>query len=183
MQNKPEHLSSDELSDEQLLQQALEGVVPLKQPATTDSKKPRRRHRKTPHEPEPSIKDDELHELSAAHEQFSIDSDNTHRKNGVQLRSLKRLKRGHYPVEDQFDLHHLNTLTGESALLEFISYSCQQNLKCVRIIHGKGLHSVAGPKLKLMTRDLLRSHSQVMAFSSCKSNAGGDGATDVLLKS
>lgn len=183
MKNKPKHLSSEELSDEQLLQQALEGVVPLKKAVTSDPQKPRRHFRKIPREPDPLFKEQELREFTATKSRQSIDSDNAHRKNGVQLRTLKKLKRGHYPVEDQFDLHHLNTRTGKSALLEFISDSCQQNLKCIRIIHGKGLHSVGGPKLKLMTREVLRMHSQVMAFTSCKSNAGGEGATDVLLKS
>lgn len=183
MKNKPKHLSSDQLSDAQLLQQALEGVVPLKISVTTDSQKPRRRLRNIQRESEPAFKKHELHELSATDSKQSIDSDNAHRKNGVQLRTLKRLKRGHYPVEDQFDLHHMNTRTGKSALLEFINSACQQNLKCIRIIHGKGLHSADGPKLKLMSREVLRIHSQVMAFTSCKSNAGGEGATDVLLKS
>jgi len=182
LQKKPKQPPSDDLSDEQLLQQALEGVVPLKNPATSDSRKPRRETRKKSRESDLDLNDFEPLELSAADEQLSIDSDDAHRKNGVQLRILKRLKRGHYPLEDQFDLHHLNTHTGKSALLDFISWSCQQNLKCIRIIHGKGLRSVDGPKLKLMSREVLRSHPQVMAFTSCKQNEGGEGATDVLLK-
>lgn len=183
MQKKPKQQSSDSLSDQQLLQQALEGAVPLKNPTTSDSRKPRPGPRKKSQESELRFEGIEQLELSAAEEQLSIDSDNAHRKNGVQLRILKRLKRGHYPLEDEFDLHHLNTHTGKSALLDFISWSCQQNLKCIRIIHGKGLRSVDAPKLKLMAREVLRSHSQVMAFTSCKQNEGGDGATDVLLKS
>ena len=183
MPNKPKHQSSDELSDEQLLQQALKGVVPLKKAAVIDSQKPRRRMRKVPYKPDPSFENDDLHALSVTEERLSIDSDNAHRKNGIQLRTLKRLKRGHYPPQDEFDLHHMSTPTGKATLLEFINDACQQNLKCVRIIHGKGLHSVDSPKLKLMTRDVLRSHSQVMAFTSCKSNEGGEGATDVLLRS
>jgi len=183
LQNKPKQQSPDELSDEQLLQQALEGVIPLKNPVTSDSRKPRRELRKNSQVADMVSDDVELLELSPSQELLSIDSDDAHRKNGVQLRILKRLKRGHFPLEDQFDLHHLNTHSGKSALLEFISWSCQQNLKCIRVIHGKGLRSVGGPILKLMCRDVLRTHPQVMAFTSCKQNEGGDGATDVLLKS
>lgn len=180
LQKRPKQTGSDQLSDEQLLQQALEGVVPLKNPERSDSRKPRRPLSKPTYDhnesaPEPS----ELSETEAA---LSIDSDNSHRKHGVQTRVLKRLKRGHYPLEDQFDLHHLNMRTGKSALLEFINWSCRQNLKCIRVIHGKGLRSADGPKLKIMARDILRNHPKVMAFTSCKQNEGGDGATDILLK-
>ena len=182
MQKKPKQQESEALSDQQLLQQSLEGVVPLKHVARSDSRKrPQQWQKKSQ-----TIKntDDQLqsYELSPTEEGLSIDSDDSHRKHGVQLRVLKRLKRGHYPLEDQLDLHHLNTHNGKSALLEFIHWSCQRQLTCIRIIHGKGLRSADGPKLKFMCRDLLRSHSRVMAFVSCKPGNGGDGATDVLLK-
>lgn len=183
LQKKPKKPSLEELSDEQLFQQALEGVVPLKNPDISDSRKPRRSLPKKALFELELIHADESTELSSSEQQHSIDDNNAHRKNGVQLRILKKLKRGHFPIEDEFDLHHLNTQSGRIALLDFISYCLQQNYRCVRIIHGKGLHSSAGPKLKLMSRELLRSHRQVMAFASCKQNEGGDGATDVLLKS
>jgi len=96
---------------------------------------------------------------------------------------MQRLKRGQFPLGDQLDLHHMTTETGHIALLEFIAGAQNAKLQCVRIIHGKGLRSVNGPRLKLMAWQVLRDHPQVLAFSTCKPSDGGSGAVDVLLKS
>jgi len=77
----------------------------------------------------------------------------------------------------------MTTETGHRALLEFIEDAQKAKLECVRIIHGKGLRSEHGPRLKLMARQFLRDHPQVLAFTSCKPADGGSGAVDVLLKS
>lgn len=129
----------------------------------------------------------ELHRVSTLPDDESshINSDDggTHRKNGVQLRLIKKLKRGQFKPLDQLDLHNMTIAQGHRALLEFIDDSAGQSLVCIRIIHGKGLRSNQGPKLKNMTRQLLREHTGVLAFSACKPANGGDGATDVLLRS
>jgi len=77
----------------------------------------------------------------------------------------------------------MTVVTGQSALLTFISDACSRSLESVRIIHGKGLRSENGPRLKIMTRQVLRDHPRVLAFTSCKPADGGDGAVNVLLKS
>lgn len=76
----------------------------------------------------------------------------------------------------------MNTETGHTALLKFISDAQNSALESIRIIHGKGLRSESGPRLKLMARQLLRDHPQVLAFTACKPAHGGSGAVDVLLK-
>lgn len=96
---------------------------------------------------------------------------------------MQKLKRGHYKVGAVLDLHNMTMETGRTALLEFISEAKSGLLESVRVIHGKGLHSENGPRLKLMTRQLLRDHPQVLAYTSCKPADGGDGAVVVLLKS
>jgi DNA-nicking Smr family endonuclease len=105
------------------------------------------------------------------------------RKNGVQKRIIQKLKRGQFPVNQALDLHDMNLETAQAALLGFIAGTQGERLECVRIIHGKGLRSVNGPRLKLMTRQLLRDHPQVLAFTTCKPANGGSGAVDVLLRS
>ncbi len=77
----------------------------------------------------------------------------------------------------------MTTETAQTALLEFIAEAQGKSLESVRVIHGKGLRSEHGPRLKLMTRQLLRDHPQVLAYTSCKPADGGDGAVDILLKS
>ena len=96
---------------------------------------------------------------------------------------MQKLKRGRFPVGEQLDLHNMTTEMGHKALLEFIADAQRSKIECVRIIHGKGLRSENGPRLKLMTRQLMRDHPQVLAFTACKPTDGGSGAMDVLLKS
>ena len=169
--------------DEILFRQEMDGVVPLKTPPTTDSKVPRASKRKQRPENLPA---DITRAFSPSEDnQTHIDSDDgsSHRKNGVQKRLVQKLKRGHFQVGNQLDLHHMTSATGHTALLKFIADSQGETLECVRIIHGKGLRSENGPRLKLMTRCVLRDHPQVLAFIACKPADGGSGAMDVLLKS
>jgi len=170
-------------ADEHLFQQAMDGVKPLKSPARTDSKAPRvsariGRHQATITNPS---QDSDLQIEDQP--DFEAEDGASSRKNGIQKRIMQKLKRGQFRLGDQLDLHHMNTRTGAAALLEFIAHSRAGSLECIRIIHGKGLRSEQGPRLKLMTRQLLRDHPQVLAFTACKPADGGDGATDVLLKS
>jgi DNA-nicking Smr family endonuclease len=160
-------------TDGHLFQQAMDDVKPLKSPARTDSKAPR-----VP----PKIG---RHKNGLPASIPGIDSEDgvSYRQHGIQKRIMQKLKRGRFKLGDQLDLHHMNTKTGAAALLEFIAQSQAGSMECIRIIHGKGLRSEQGPKLKTMTRQLLREHPQVLAFTACKPADGGDGATDVLLKS
>jgi len=158
-------------------------VVPLKTPLTTESKVPRKPNRKQ--RPEHLPVDFNEHVLPGKDDHAHINAidGSSHRKNGVQNRVIQKLTRGHFPASDQLDLHHMTTETGHRALLEFIRNAQSRRHKCVRIIHGKGLRSKNGPRLKIMTRQLLREHPQVMAFIESKPADGGTGAVDVLLKS
>ena len=158
-------------------------VVPIKQPETTDSVAPRRLTR--PRKLEDMGVGFIRHSVLAKDEQFHINCEQgmTHRKNGVQKRIMQKLKRNQFEVSSQIDLHNMTVATGHTALLEFIDSAMSDSQVCVRVIHGKGVRSERGPRLKLMSRQLLREHSKVLAFSSCKPSHGGDGATDVLLRS
>lgn len=157
-------------------------MVPLKTSETTQSRPPR------PHQ-----RPRDLHAFALELEQtgtlpidesshINSNDGSTHRKNGVQIRLMQKLKRGHFKPVDQLDLHNMSTTQGRRALLEFISDSIGQTPACIRIIHGKGLRSGQGPRLRDMTRQLLREHPGVLAFSTCKPAHGGEGATDVLLR-
>jgi DNA-nicking Smr family endonuclease len=168
--------------DEHLFQRAMDGVVPLNTPPTTDSKAPRTPMRK--HRPETVASDPSPSFPPSVADQSQIDADDaTHRKNGVQKRIIQKLKRGRFPVGDQLDLHHMTMKTAHKTLLEFIANAQNRSIECVRIIHGKGLRSENGPRLRTMARQVLRDHPRVLAFSVCKPADGGSGAMDVLLKS
>jgi len=65
----------------------------------------------------------------------------------------------------------------ELEVLQFLEYAALNNIKEVRIIHGKG-----SGVLKEMVRNLLKEHKSVESFSMAPPNLGGDGATVVTLK-
>jgi DNA-nicking Smr family endonuclease len=102
---------------------------------------------------------------------------------GLSPRLLRRLKRGHFSIADEIDLHQMTTDVARSAIKSFLN-ECQRTGKlCVRIIHGKGLRSRAqGPVLKRLTDGLLRQRGDVLAFASAPPAEGGTGAVIVLLR-
>ena len=113
--------------------------------------------------------------LSAGHE--------FHRP-GLQHSVLRKLRRGHYPVQDELDLHGLTLREAGARLGEFLLTARGRRLSCVRIIHGKGLSSPGRvPVLKPQVARWLREHTAVLAFTAARRADGGDGAMYVLLRS
>jgi len=101
---------------------------------------------------------------------------------GYPQRLLRHLRRGQYSVEDSIDLHSMGETVAREVLREFLAEAVRRGWGCVRVVHGKGLRSRGIPKLKLMTNNVLRKHSRVIAFASCRPVDGGTGAVNVLLK-
>lgn len=102
---------------------------------------------------------------------------------GLQHREIRRLRRGHHPIQDRLDLHGLSAHEAERAVLEFIDRSRSQGMRCVCIIHGKGRGSAKRrPVLKAIVDRWLRRCEGVLAFCTAPDNAGGTGAVHVLLR-
>ena len=105
------------------------------------------------------------------------------RRDEVPPRVLQRLRRGEYAAEDELDLHHADAMRAEAMLRTFLKEAVQARLGCVRIVHGKGLHSETGvPVLKNLVDRLLRQRADVLAFHSAPPAQGGRGAVVVLLR-
>ncbi|MFP4207777.1 MAG: Smr/MutS family protein [Wenzhouxiangella sp.] len=103
-------------------------------------------------------------------------------KPGLQRRLLTRLRRGHWKVQDEIDLHEMNVSVASQSMREFLEHARRDGLTCVKIIHGKGLRSGPdGPQLKRLAAGLLARHSAVCAFASAPPRDGGTGAVYVLL--
>lgn len=101
---------------------------------------------------------------------------------GVQTSVLKKLRRGQYRVQAEIDLHGLTVAEAKQALREFLVTSLDRQLRCVRIIHGKGLRSGhRGPVLKGVVGSVLRRVKPVVAYVSARQVDGGTGAVYVLL--
>ena len=106
------------------------------------------------------------------------------RRDGVQTSVLRKLKRGEYRVESVCDLHGLRVEEAKQALREFLAESLARNLRCVRVIHGKGHGSgPRGPVIKTAVNMILRKTGPVLAFTSARRIDGGTGAINVLLSS
>ena len=103
---------------------------------------------------------------------------------GLSSQILRRLRRGHWVVEDYLDLHGMNRSEAAAAVREFLQRSRSRQLGCVRIVHGKGLGSRnREPVLKGKVYHWLRMREEVLAFSQAPAAHGGAGAVLVLLKS
>jgi DNA-nicking Smr family endonuclease len=105
-------------------------------------------------------------------------------REGYPPRLLRQLKRGQFSIQDELDLHQMNAAAAQSSIASFLAEARQHGLRCVRIVHGKGLRSkAAGPVLKVLTDRLLRRRDDVVAFASARPAQGGTGAVVVLLRS
>lgn len=106
-----------------------------------------------------------------------------YRRDEVPGRILQRLRRGLYAVQDELDLHATDAVRAEALLRGFLAEARHAGHGCVRIVHGKGLHSDSGvPVLKNLVDRMLRQRADVLAFHSAPAAQGGNGAVLVLLK-
>jgi len=104
-------------------------------------------------------------------------------RDGVDPRTLKQIRRGHWRVQEEIDLHQMSVQVANETIRLFLAEAQQSGKTCIKIIHGKGLRSgPEGPKLKRMTASLLARHRAVLAFASAPGHDGGTGAVYVLLK-
>ena len=105
----------------------------------------------------------------------------SYRRDDVPAQTLRRLKRAEFAIEDEIDLHLLRERAAEELLRRFLSVARDTAHHCVRIVHGKGLHSASGPVLKGMVERVLSKRSDVLAYASAPTALGGTGAVLVLL--
>ncbi len=106
----------------------------------------------------------------------------SYRREDVKLPVFKNLRRGKYRVQEELDLHGLVVTEAKEVLEDYIRDCLQRGLRCVRVIHGKGIGSgQKGPVLKGKVNLWLRRHKDVAAFVSAPLNDGGTGAVYVLL--
>ncbi|HZS81124.1 MAG TPA: Smr/MutS family protein [Herbaspirillum sp.] len=96
---------------------------------------------------------------------------------------LSKLRRGHWPIQSQLDLHGLRRDEARETLGTFLRQAHHRGQRCVRIIHGKGLGSVnKGPVLKQKVRNWLMQKEEVIAFCQARPADGGSGALLVALR-
>lgn len=96
---------------------------------------------------------------------------------------LRKLRRTHWVIQDQLDLHGLTSEEAAGATAAFLAECRRAGTRCVRIIHGKGLRSRGRePVLRGRIRKLLSRRDDVLAFVEPRALHGGSGAVVVLLE-
>ena len=103
-------------------------------------------------------------------------------RTGLSSRLLKKLRRGDFAIQEDLDLHGLVAGEAKRQTHEFINECAQDNVRAIRIVHGKGRNSAGRtPVLKNRLLGWLSKNQYVAAVCSAPANDGGTGAVYVLL--
>lgn len=104
------------------------------------------------------------------------------RRAGIGPDVVTRLRRGHWALQGQVDLHGHNRDEARELLAAFIRESQRRGMRCVRVVHGKGNGSPGRqPVLKGKVQKWLAQCAEVIAFAQASGPQGGAGALVVLL--
>jgi DNA-nicking Smr family endonuclease len=114
---------------------------------------------------------------------LDTDDELSYRSQGIGTDVTQKLRKGHWSLQGQIDLHGLRSDEARDALGQFIRDASKRGWRCVRIVHGKGLGSPGKtPVLKSKVQRWLVQKTEVLAFVQAKGSEGGAGALVVLLK-
>lgn len=104
-------------------------------------------------------------------------------RSGLASSVLRDLRRGRWVIQDEIDLHGLNREQARHALAAFLANALRHGVRCVRIIHGKGLGSPGKEAiLRRLVRGWLMQKIETLAYCQAKPQDGGEGAVIVLLR-
>ena len=171
--------------DASLFHASVSDVTPLRQPAKADLDRPRPR-------PIPSqrLRDDRETLNDSLSDAVPWDAGGetgeelSFARNGIGGQTLRKLRRGHWAIQDELDLHGLRVEEARGLMVEFLHQCARRGLRCVRVIHGKGLGSKnREPVLKRRVAGWLMQRDEILAYCQARRADGGSGAVVVLLKS
>ena len=102
---------------------------------------------------------------------------------GVGPDVVTRLRRGHWSIQGELDLHGLRRDEAREQLAGFMRDAARRGWRCLRVVHGKG-HGSPGrqPVLKAKVQRWLGQSAEVLAFTQASAPLGGAGALIVLLR-
>src|SRR5882672_371652 len=180
----PELPAAEDADEQALLRDALKGVAPLRNPGKASLQR-------RPPAPIPvqTLREDEQVLQDSLSDQIPMEvgletgEELVFLRNGLSNQILKKLRRGYWATQDYLDLHGLRTEEARALLVSFLNDALKHGLRCVRIVHGKGLRSRnAEPVLKRKIGNWLGQRDEVLAFVQARPEDGGSGAVMVLLK-
>jgi len=130
-----------------------------------------------------------LRALVEGRERFEVADDGRHvegRRVDVPADTLRKLRRGVFPIDARLDLHGMAAAEARKHLDLSLRTLRARGERCVLVIHGKGEHSPQG--LGILRGEIAAWLSQgppgehVAAFSTARETDGGEGAVYVLLR-
>ena len=96
---------------------------------------------------------------------------------------LRDLRRGRWVIQDEIDLHGYNREEARAALAEFLAEALTAGVRCIRIVHGKGLRSPGKTSvLRQLVRGWLMQREEILAYCQARPQDGGEGALIALLR-
>jgi DNA-nicking Smr family endonuclease len=170
--------------DEDEFRRALAGVEPLAKPR----RQPLPRARPAPvarqrQRDEHAALAESLHGPLSVDDALESGEELAFLRDGLSRQLLRKLRRGHFVVEDSLDLHGMNRTQAAESVALFLRRCTRRGVRCVRIVHGKGLGSHnREPVLKGKLRKWLPLRDEVLAFCQAPPYEGGSGAALVLLR-
>ncbi len=133
--------------------------------------------------------DDQAVLIEAISDEFDVstlldaDENMSFRRPGIGPDVTKKLRRGDWRIQRQLDLHGLRSDAAREKLSLFVREAHKHGIRCVRVVHGKGLGSPGrAPVLKAKVQSWLAQKKEVLAFVQAKPADGGAGALVVLLQ-
>jgi DNA-nicking Smr family endonuclease len=139
--------------------------------------------------PQKRIEDNQQVLIASVSDDFEIDTllhtdaELSFRRPGIGPDVLRKLRRGEWVIQDHLDLHGARVDEARELLAGFLREALRRGLRCVRVVHGKGLGSKdKQPVLKGKARVWLAQREEVIAFCQARPAEGGSGALVVLLR-
>jgi len=171
------------LADQDLFSRAIGATKPLRKKAAVPL---------APEPPAPIPMQQQLDEQRVMRESLSdefdvstlLDTDDamSFRRPGINTDVTRKLRAGEWSIQREIDLHGMRSDEARDALGAFIRDAYKQGLRCVRVVHGKGLGSPGKqPVLKAKVQRWLIQKNETLAFVQAKPAEGGAGALVVLL--
>ncbi len=114
---------------------------------------------------------------------LDIDDALSFRRPGIGADVTRRLRKGEWRIQREIDLHGLRSDEAREALGTFLRDVRKLGVRCIRVVHGKGLGSPGkSPVLKGKVQGWLIQKNEVLAFVQARPDEGGAGALVVLMR-
>jgi DNA-nicking Smr family endonuclease len=104
---------------------------------------------------------------------------------GIDRTTFRQLRDGRIEPERRVDLHGQGAEEAELTLARELARAWQEEVRCLVVIHGRGLHSDSDPVLKRELPAWLTrppNAALLLAVAPARAEHGGEGATYVLLR-